>query len=608
MSTQTPEHIFFTDELSARFQYEQALEVPYDNGQTLRQFCYYLSDTDEVVLNVETPYLVGIPKHQLLKFFKNYLAYPMPTRVEIPPVDQASDEQKAQLVEIQKNFLEAFKEVSALREGLIDDALFTQPVMALWMAKQQIKTYKINPNVPGIQVCYAIGNEFEEDTPENLVMLPEEEMVETLIKKGYRLPKKVIVSPFDSEALKAQGRQFLEYLQSQSKSYLTSYLNPLVEQCKAWEPDYTESTWRVLIFASRYTTVMRYAFENMAKAFEKIGLEVTFIMDTPYSQMTGTNVVEKLVEVKPHFTFNINHLNQEILHKKFFNVVWWQDLMPEIQKPDNPNMKRERALHYAFGDFIYRHVLQAGARSVEYQEQCANEEIYFPPEKEKHRRDAIVFVGSSYASEPDNFAKHYGKAATQAVMDDFKRLIYEETETESDRVAKINAYIESHEHKFHRFYLNRLWVYCNRREIIHTLIEKSPIPVELYGYGWQEDPITAPFYRGVVENGEPLAELYRSVKYGLSIQPFMIGHQRLAEIAFCEAIPLVLWTPNQYEHNDYKEEVVAFDTPDALIPLLAESPQVAKPKKIRQHFSYVNFAKRVIQCIQSELRKAGEIK
>ena len=614
LSTPTPspvEHCYFLDKATAEAHYQMAQEVVYAQGHRLRQFCYYLGSEDEPMVDVNTPYLVNLPSSKIIEFFQNYLAYPIPTKVEAGPATQ-----QAEAKEMIQTILDIFSEIQSDRKERVDDALFTQPVMAEWMAIQQIQTYRQHPHIAAIQLCYVIGTpEAGKTYPQNLIFLPEEAMAETLYQKTARTPKILVMSPFDSPELKVQGQKFLTFIQQSFQKWVQHQIYLVLQKIQqlSLDPPRLEKLKktfqgdrevRVLIFASYYTTVMRYALENMAKAFEKIGCEVRFIMDSPYRLLLDLEVTQTYLSFKPHLVFNINHLNNQTLSNETFNCIWWQDLMPPLQNSESFAKVRLRDFHFAFSEHIYESVKAKGV-PVRYQEQCANEDIYFPPSSERaiQRRQVIVFVGSSYAKQPKIFAQLYGETALNKVLTDFKDCFEQPILEAEQRVDLIHRYIETHD-QYDQFVLTRLWIYYCRTAIIHFLIEHSPLPLELYGYDWQEDPKTAPYYKGHVENGEELAELYRSVQYGLSVQPFMVGHQRLAEIKFCGATPLVFWTPNHYEHTDYQHEVLSFQSLEelqTLFPQFKQPPPSLPDQKIRQHFTYTQFALRCLETMHQYL-------
>lgn len=596
------QHIFFIDEVAARLQYEKALEVSYENGHTLRQFCYYnVSNASGPIVSVETPYLVGLPTSILIDFFKDNLAYPVPTQVKL----QHTEDEEAQefINQMKNNLLSAFAEVQDVRQSLVDDALFTQPIMALWMAKQQIKIYKLNRHVAATQICYAIGEPPEgEETPKNLIFLPENRMSETIYEKSCRPPKILIPSPFDTIELMQQGRQFLELIQQQYQQWINQKYIYAVKQARSLKIDFSE--WpkkpiRVMISVCYYTTVMRYASESMAQAFEKLGCEVLFLIDDPYSYLIETKIAEAYLQFKPHLTFNINHLNNQAISPDTFNIIWWQDMMPELYA-ENRMFIRERDLHYAFSDYIMERVKEKGVTNVEYQEQCASEEIY--SNLERTRRDVIVYVGSSYHKSLKVFSSNYGEDELERVLFDLKNIFYSDAPNKN-RI--IYGYAEKNS-KVNSKMLFDIWNYITRNEVINKLIEEAPFPVEIYGYDWQDNPKTAPFYKGPIENGEALAELYRSVRFGLSVQSYKIGHQRLAEIKFCGAIPLVYWTPNRYEYTDYRDEVIAFSQVDELLDKLKSPPKALPSKKILNYFTYTRFARRVIERVECMLNSNNQ--
>lgn len=595
----TIEHCYFVNKDLAITQYEIELSVVYPNGHSLRQFCYYPIDGADASLDLDYPYLVGLPSSKFINFFKSYTAYPLPTKFVLSEHNEVDQEIEDLILGEVKS---VFEEIKVARNPLIKDALFTQPIMAEWMAIQHHQMYLYNKHVPSLQVCYYFGSPSDLSL-KNLIALDENDVVRSLSEAKTRVPKVLSISPFDTAELIKQGRQCLGWISEQYGAYLRENRTEKGAIALAHKPDFSEKPLRVFIACSSYTTVMQYSAGSLAKAFEALGCEVLFLQDDEVSFLSINTFLEAYANFKPHITVNINHLNNSMLNPFVFNFVWWQDIMADLANAHSIK-KRPRDFHYAFSKAVMDKV-KVKVDDVRYQEQCVSEEVFYPPEDSLQRRDVIVFVGSSYYQEFIGAQRHIAPSEFSAIISDYVELIH------NGRCKGVTTFegIIKHYSNVNYHALVRVWIYIARREIIYTLIDQAEVPVELYGYEWDLDPVTAPLYKGSIENGKPLADLYRSVKYGLSVQPFMIGHQRLGEVTFCGAIPIVLDTANDYEEINYWDEMVTFKSPKELIPKIAQVQSgevvVQPPEKMKQKLSYIEFAKRMLSRVEDELSESA---
>jgi len=593
------QHTYFLTEAEARLEYEKAQMVDYPNGQQLRQFCYFNSDKSAPIVHPETPYLVNLPVKFFSEFFKLFLAYPIVEKVAMP--EGIDEETKQQLLE---DLDAVIGEVKALREKYINDALFTQPVMAEWMAIQGHQIYTLNPYIAATQVCYYIGEPLQTDNPpKNLVALSLDHLLEDILEENKRQPCVLITSPFDNGQLIEQGESILEAISKNLDNFKASKVQAFYQQrLKEPDVDFLEKPYRIFMTISRYTRVMRYAFEGLADAFKALGCEVYMIRDDEYSAAMAYDDMLGMKAYNPHIVININHLFNSFLHPSVFNVVWWQDAMEELEVEDGLFPIRDRDLFYAFGH-VQMDLMKKKSDRVEYQEQCASQAIYHLPEEPTERREVMAFVGDAYWKDAQKLKDNLLEAQFLEVEQDFLTLFHQGQVKGADNIDDLIQTYESFATSPLR--LSRFWIYITRREVVYHIINHANIPIELYGPGWDQDPKTAPFFKGMITPGKDLAKLYQSVKYGLSMQPYMIGHQRLAEIKFCGAIPVTYCSQNKYEKIDYWDEMISFKHLDDLIEQLNSGKTVQNHHKIEAHFTYTAFAKRILERVEKKLEQDG---
>ena len=80
---------------------------------------------------------------------------------------------------------------------------------------------------------------------------------------------------------------------------------------------------------------MQYASRNIGKAFELLGHEVAIsVEENDLESLHGTHHLKALHEFNPHIIFNINSnsMLNAIVPDPIFNVNWWHDLMPDLEK------------------------------------------------------------------------------------------------------------------------------------------------------------------------------------------------------------------------------------------------------------------------------------
>lgn len=128
------------------------------------------------------------------------------------------------------------------------------------------------------------------------------------------------------------------------------------------------------------------------------------------------------------------------------------------------------------------------------------------------------------------------------------------------------------------------------------------LPVDVYGRYWDQDAEVLPYYRGELQHGEAVADVYRAARYALVCHPFEINSQRLAEVAACGCIPVVYDCRDVAEPPFWDDYCLFFKTAEELQNILRQCLQPAKPPEgLAEQFTYRAAARRLIDL--TDLRK-----
>ena len=138
--------------------------------------------------------------------------------------------------------------------------------------------------------------------------------------------------------------------------------------------------------------------------------------------------------------------------------------------------------------------------------------------------------------------------------------------------------------------------------VVQWLCEHSPIPVEVYGRGWDKNYVVAPYWKGDVEQVSEVARVYNSATYALDCQRGGLHTQRLAELTACGCIPVVYDNRAVLQEDAHKwdDEILFFSTPETLKEQLIQHPD-ADWYAIGVDMSYDRFAKRIVDAVNALL-------
>lgn len=432
-----------------------------------------------------------------------------------------------------------------------------------------------------LQVCYYDGEELETSLV-NLIHLPIDNLLQDLASGNYRLPEVVNLEGFELSAhvkmeITANFNMSLLEVQEYRKQYNASYLQELNKA----KLDFDEPL-RFYILANAMTEVMQHVAKSIADALESLGYEVLFDL---YYGIEDINSTKKISKFNPHATVNINHFNSSHLNEKCFNFIWYQDPMPILF--DNTVLDvRDRDFIYSLLEEIDIPLEKKGISPVR-QNFCTNErEFKLLPNISREKK--IVFIGSSYhkiieVSENNLLALDY----VSDVFNKGQRLDASLAKVISDKFSIEEDYV-----------LRKLFPYFVRDKTVLWLCSLDiGYQIEIYGNDWDIYEEVRPYYKGVLEYGKEIVEVYNSATYSFAPHNSYILQQRIFEASACGCISIVY----ECEEPIYEEALEYFKTKEELYQIFNHKPENKSFEKILFENSYKTFANKMIEQIGKKL-------
>ncbi len=469
------------------------------------------------------------------------------------------------------------------------DTYYLNPDIALKYALQQNRTVPLPDSGKGLQICYYNGEPIT-NAPKNLICVPLNQLFDYFINTKNRQPtflshEESGLSPEKIKEIELHFEKVFTEVNKKRKERRQYY----IELIKNQEPDFNDNPKRVFLMTSRHTTVIQYSTKGIAKALSKLGYDTKILIEEDDMQLLYQDLrVKEIYEFNPHITFNINHMFNDIINEKTWNIVWWQDQMEELTNAI-PIRVRDRDIVFCAIQSLDKFWTRKQVTPIYRQNSCLDWRIFYPnPELE--RKNKVVFIGCSYI----NFFKD------SMINDNFRReviLWLEEGRnfSENDIIALGNKYNINFDH----YPITGILQAIVRDTTVQWLCEESDIEVEIYGRNWGGYEIVKPFFKGEVPHGKAVADIYRSAKYALSCQGGIIETQRLIEIAACGAIPVVYDSRPFSPDPSWEDQYLFFRTRKELKKQLNNIPKMHKGifERIKNKFSYDNFAKKIDRMI-----------
>ncbi len=476
------------------------------------------------------------------------------------------------------------------------DTYFFSPEQAYAVAKQQNQV-AVTPAVDGTQLCYYHG---AEPIPEayskgldNLIFCPMEQFVDYFLASCHRVPTWVSMEGLANEAgndeIYKNLLKIIDKLIKEVSKQRALLVAKFGEQCRKNQP-LAESTLRIFLPASRYTSVMQFVSRNLAKAFTKLGCDVCLAIERNDREfLTDRYYLEVKSQFNPHAVVNINQLSNEYLPEAAVNIVWWQDRMSDLTE-SAPFKLRENDVILSYTPQLDGYLRAKGISDITREVFCVDRDL-FKLDPAVTRENKVVFLGSSYLS-------HIAQHPKEKVLIDQLREQFESGEDfNRQQIEQSAAALEI----VADYAFWKLFHYIVRDISVLWMAEQQTIPVEIYGWGWDKYPELAGCYKGSLHHGEQVAEVYQSARYALVTHPFEVRTQRLAEAVGCGAIPLVYDCRNLAEMPHWEQHCLYFKTRQQLHDCLGDQP-TGDLQQMADAFSYDTLAQKLKQQIEQRFR------
>lgn len=598
LSRQRSEHCYFLDPMTAFQVASQRNRVETDNGQTL-QYCYYHGEP----IDGAPENLHSVTIDSLSSFFVANPALPIPSYLDLTRSGLDDDACAVML----KEFKTIVSDMQTLREKqvatadamkeVIDtvhvDTYFLDRDVARETALQQNRVGVNHPTITGLQLCYYDGEPFD-DGPNNLIHVPAEQFVDYFTDTLFRIPEAISLPAGIGKTEELQVRSTFVQLLSEVEGKRKAIANHFFKAGQGLKPEFVPGEpLRIYLPASRITTVMQYSSKGLANAFARLGHEAHFLVEQDDREHLDTPWYLKAhFDINPHVIVNINHVNNGWLAPDVFNVVWWQDPTNEI-KDGNPIAWRERDLVLAAYSDFDPFIEKTGMHDITRQGFCMDSEV-FKPRPEIERKPRMVFVGTSYRNHlTDDPAEKYAVKELEKAMAEGQPLTRELCQELADETGLEML------HLWH-YRLN----YVVRDNAVRWMCQQDDIEPVVYGRGWEDDPIVAPYYKGELEHGEAVAQVYNEADYALVPLPQDINSQRLAEVAACGATPVVYDCRHHADLPHWDDECLFFRTQQQLYECIGQKPK-ADPAAIAEENSYDHMAKKLLQMMEERLQASA---
>lgn len=488
----------------------------------------------------------------------------------------------------------------------LKDTYFLNRKVALKTAKKQNRIM-CTKAIDGLQICYYDGKEFKK-APKNCINVPLNNIAEYFGKTSNRFPKTLNFNKTELtfEEKKNINNKISQMIDEASKMQ-DSISKQIMKRIKLLDPDFSDKELRVYIPACRETVVMQHLSKYIANTFEKKGYKVKYHIQK--NDMQGCFVVPDLkgiLKFNPHIIVRINHFSNSFLSPSIFNIIWFQDPMDHLT--DDKKIKiRNRDIFFSYQTLYDNLLIKKGVKKEDIHRQyvsCVDSNIFYEDSNIK-RENKIVFVGSHYSikskSDLSTFLCH-----NENIYFELIRTLENGEDLSEENIFKI---FTKHKQRVPMLegFTNHIQQGMIRNIAVNWMCTITSIPVELYGYHWDElniDNINKHF-KGSASK-EEVNKIYNSAKYVLLASGQVINTQRLAEVIMCGAIPVVYDSRNITDEKEtWDDKCLYFKTKQDLEEILKKNktPKKRFTKEDKATFTFDNLVKIVEQTINKKLNK-----
>jgi hypothetical protein len=458
----------------------------------------------------------------------------------------------------------------------IEDTYFSSVDEALTVAKEQ-NTFGAYEN---LQLCYYAGDKIQSEL-KNLIHLPLDDIVETLISLNTRFPTKSFID---------LNNYLQEYLQK--KQYIYDLSIKKIQDIKL---NFNEKK-RVYISADYGGKVVLKIYKLLRDEFLSQDCEIFFDINDELTIMDDTRRVQNIANFQPHILFNINRVRNDFLNEDMFNFIWFQD--PTLVLYDSSHIaSRKNDYYFYLLENFKDALLEKGILDKKlFYQPFATDKTVFYLDKSINKEEKIIFIGNNYF-EVVSPAIDYKE--NKLILNEITNL-FNNNQLDKQTLDRLSeeylqkGLIRSKEHL-------EMFIFPSmvRIEVLKWLVTQNFIKVEIYGKGWDTIEELRPYICNFLKSGEELRSVCNSSKYSLIVHPEYYSQQRLFEASACESIPVVYKGVNNREIFKYEENVLLFNDKKSLFNQLKKSPK-KEVGIIAKEASYETFIKKILHLTEKE--------
>lgn len=467
------------------------------------------------------------------------------------------------------------------------DTYFYNVEDAILEAKQNNKVFIGHPTIFGKQICYYNAEKEIDGLPENCIYVPIDNFFEYFLTTYNRLPTRLVIFEDDikgSSLLCEALEKSLKILEVQRKNFMNNIINEISKQ----KPNFNDEKLRVFISTSLYTQVLQYVQKgvyNVLKNNDKY--DVKFFIDDEFGGIDNLDLISELYKFNPHIIISVNY-KFDYVHKDVFQFIWYQDYMPFLADP-KPYQKREREYFFALTKF-FGDLLKAKGIPFERQNFLINDSLFRVNQNIK-REEKIVFIGSSYINSFKSLNCSY--ELINLLVDDYEKgKIFSE------------EYIKELSERFGDDFNDvrgKLLPYIVRDYTVRWLCSSElskKIKIEIYGRHWEIYPETKKYFKGELNHGQDLIDVYSSAKYALAPHADCIIQQRTLEAIFCGCQPILYDCRALDDSNTYENCLIYFRSKEELLKSFTKTNE-ENFEEFKKDFSYKKFVDKILNIVET---------
>ena len=472
----------------------------------------------------------------------------------------------------------------------VEHTIFLNPEKALQTALQG--NYVKLPDYTDRQVCCYFRTPFR-DAPSNLFSLALADqpfIIDYFLHTKHNLPTAIDFDPDNKEEC-IMAEKIATYF-DHAISYRNSEVKRLKNLCRTVPSVFVQDQpLRIFLYATYRSPVTVAVYGGLAQAFRKNGCDVLYIYTSDENNLHSEYyLLKERLCYNPHIVVNIDILIDSI-HPDTFCVLWSHNDAPLRRLYGNKHIEqRNRDIIYAIAPELKALLYKLGAKEVELQRSCYDENIFRDYNYNKRARK-VVFCGGNRGPFLRNFTEmpNYGP-----LMDVMTKMFNNGEPFTQPTIQKLSKEYGCPEEVI----TWRLREYVVRNTSVYWLCSfADEINVEIYGPYWDGDKIVQPYYKGQLSHGQPLADVYNQALYALAAHPFDLESQRIVEVSACGCIPIVYDCRHLYDKKiPGSEGFLWYRTKEELRACLTQIPS-NPPSRACHGKRYTDVAKRILTKI-----------